>query len=143
MYSEVGKKIKVLAKVIVIIMTIPSVLLGIGIFVWLAQFEELAAVGFFIGIGVIALGYFFAWLSRILLYAYGELVDKTVSIESYLAGRKPVMEKPVKTVPVKEKDVNLVVPRNPDGSWDCPFRNTRNAPDAVCCKQCHIMVTRE
>lgn len=143
MYPEVGKKIKTLAKVAVIILTIPSALLGIGIFAWFAQSEGMAAVGFFIGIGVIALGYFSAWLNGILLYAYGELVDKISSIESYLTGRKPVMGKTVKTAPVNGKNVNLVVPRNPDGSWDCPFCNTRNAPDAVCCQQCHTMVTRE
>lgn len=93
-YPEVGKKIKALAKVLLVLMMIPSVLLGIGIIVLFAQSksEQLTVVGFIIGIGVIALGYFFAWLSNILLYAYGELVDKTVSIESYLTGKKTVVE---------------------------------------------------
>ncbi len=143
MYPEVGKKIKTLAKTVVILMTIPAVLLGIAVFVLLAQIEDMGIVGFFVGIGVIALGYFSAWLEEIKLYAYGELVDKTASIESHLTGRKPSGEKPVKAVLVKEKSVDPVVPKNPDGSWDCPFCDTRNASDTVCCKQCHIKVTFE
>ncbi len=73
MFNNVGDKIKGLAMTTFIIGTIAAVLLGIAVIV---VNEELALVG----VLIIGLGILIAWLSNLLLYGFGELVEKTCEI---------------------------------------------------------------
>ncbi|MBO5129250.1 MAG: hypothetical protein J6B95_02755 [Oscillospiraceae bacterium] len=83
MFKNVGKELKNWARIIVILMTVPSVLVSILLIVIFAE-QDLTFLGIVFGVIVIALGYFFARLSAIMLYAYGELVDRTESIDDRL-----------------------------------------------------------
>lgn len=78
MYKNVGKQIKDLASIITLIEAVASVITGI--IVACVDFEDM----WWIGAIIIAGGLLVAWLSNLILYAYGELVDKTSLIESYL-----------------------------------------------------------
>lgn len=78
MYNNVGKQIKGLVATIAIIEIIACVI--IGIVVACIDFEDMWWIGLIIILG----GFFATWISYLFLYAYGELVDKTCSIESFL-----------------------------------------------------------
>lgn len=78
MYSNVGKQIKSLVATIAVIEIIAFVITGI--IVACVDFEYMWWVGLIIIIG----GLLVTWISYLFLYAYGELVDKTSLIESYL-----------------------------------------------------------
>ena len=83
MFNNIGRKIKVLAKVLCWIGIVLSILAGAGFLV--AYFKMsgyihdpqflVAAICCFV------FGPLLAWLNNMLLYGFGELVDKTMEIE--------------------------------------------------------------
>ncbi len=73
MYDNIGKKIKLLAKIIFIIESIASVIIGAAVG---SQDEEFILLGLLI----MLIGPLFAWVSSWLLYGFGELIDKTCDI---------------------------------------------------------------
>ena len=84
MYSNIGGKIKVLAKVIAIIEAAAAVIMGIAI---MAEGDELVPIGMLI----MFVGPVVAWISSWLLYGFGELIEKTCNIAQNTHGleRKP------------------------------------------------------
>lgn len=77
LYSDIGKKIKNWAKWIFIVEAISSV---IGAFAMIFTEEDvLVAIGF----AMIFVGPLVAWVSSRILYAFGELVEKTVDNEQH------------------------------------------------------------
>ncbi|MBO4938727.1 MAG: hypothetical protein J6C98_06990 [Oscillospiraceae bacterium] len=81
MFNHVGRELKNWARVIVILLTVPAVIIGFLLLVTFA-YEDMLLLGLIIGILVPGLGYFFARLAAIMLYAYGELVDRAESIDN-------------------------------------------------------------
>lgn len=81
MYSNIGEKIKVLAKIICIIGIVISVISGLGIIIVssISYNPGLSVLG---GLLVIVLGTLFSWLSTFFIYGFGELIDKVTKIES-------------------------------------------------------------
>ena len=73
LYENIGKKIKAWAKWIFIVEAIAAIIGGL-----LLIFDGEGLIGFVILIA----GPFVAWVSSWLLYAFGELVEKTVANES-------------------------------------------------------------
>ena len=67
MYKNTGKKIKTLATVIAVLLMIIPVIGGIY-----ALFENLL-----LGVAILIVGPFLAWLSGLLLAGFGELVENT------------------------------------------------------------------
>ena len=74
MYNNIGKKIKMLAKVIFFVEAIAAIFGGISV---IGLDEDLAVVGILIMI----VGSVFAWVSSWLLYGFGEIIDKLSDIE--------------------------------------------------------------
>lgn len=74
MYTNIGSKIKGLAKAIFFLEAIPLCILGIVI---MKHDDDLMAVAFI----VMILGVLFSWISSLLLYAIGEIVDTLGNIE--------------------------------------------------------------
>lgn len=74
MYENIGGKIKGLAKAVFIIETIITVIAGI---ILMSMDEDLSLLGFF----VMFVGPLASWLSSLLLYGFGELIDKASEIE--------------------------------------------------------------
>ena len=77
MYTNIGRKIKALAK---ILFYIPSVIIIIIVLVALSQSGEWGIIAL-LGGGLIIL---MNWISSWFLYGFGELIDKTAAIERYL-----------------------------------------------------------
>lgn len=92
MYKNIGKKIKGLAIFSFIVGALASIVLGISLIVLsddsFVVDEEILIVA---GIAVIVLGVLISWIASFVLYGYGELIQKTASIEetvnSRLAGK--------------------------------------------------------
>lgn len=72
MFNNIGRKIKILAEIITIIGIILSCILGISLFGLLGETEL-----WFLGIITIAVGILFSWLTTLLLYGFGQLVENT------------------------------------------------------------------
>lgn len=128
MYNQVGKELKGWAKFIVILLTIPFVAIGILLLVALID-ADLAFLGSVICLVTVLLGYALARLSGIILYAFGEIVDRLASIDD--RGSKPqVMGNTVtrSTAAAPEKKV--------PGSWTCMSCGHTNLPDAKWCDGC-------
>lgn len=77
LYTNIGKKIKGLAKIIFIISSVCCILYGIML---IAEDIDLVPLGtVYTLVGPIA-----SWIASWLLYAFGEFVDKTVNIEHHI-----------------------------------------------------------
>ena len=93
MWSNIGHKIQVLAKVICWIGIVLSVIAGIAI---IAGGSAVRSYGYtyntgsttLTGILVIVLGALGSWLGSLTLYGFGELIERTVSIDDKLSAGK-------------------------------------------------------
>ena len=72
MYQNAGKSIKTLVTLIVVIQMVLAIVAGFGVASFL---EDISDSGSFIGFLIAAVGCFSAWLSGLILYAYGEIAD--------------------------------------------------------------------
>lgn len=76
-FSNIGKKIKLIAMVNLIIGILFSVIVGFG-----NIFDELVAAGIFF----MFFGLFLCWISSLLLYGFGELIDNVSMISKIMSG---------------------------------------------------------
>ena len=88
MFNEVGKEIKRMAEKHVISAVIPFVIIAIAVFALLAS-KGYALVGLIAAIIIILIKYLNARKKVILLYGYGELIDRVCSIDDHLSGSTP------------------------------------------------------
>ena len=77
MYSNIGEKIKLLAKIGFIVEAIAIVIAGIGI---LLTDDEV--INILAGVLVMAMGPFAAWASSWVLYGFGELIENSAKLVS-------------------------------------------------------------
>ena len=95
MFTNIGKKIKVLAVVIFCIMAGLSVISGLIMIVEGLDYGHEDFI--FGGIIIAGLGFLFSWISSFVLYAYGEIADKVSAIEYNtrgLNGAQPPFHQP-------------------------------------------------
>lgn len=81
MYENVGRKIKSLAKAVFVVEAIIAVITGI---ILMSIDNNLSLFGFLI----LVIGPLASWLSSLLLYGFGELIDKVIEIERNISGRE-------------------------------------------------------
>lgn len=82
MYNNIGHKIKVLAKVMCWIGIAVSVLAGIAFLIIYFRMRYYRSPEYLItAISCIVFGPLLSWLNNMLLYGFGELIDKTSAIE--------------------------------------------------------------
>jgi len=84
MWDDIGKKIKILAKVIALIGIISSVIAGIILFVNGIKLNQNWGGGnilIFSGLGTIIGGSIISWIASWFMYGFGELIEKTNKIE--------------------------------------------------------------
>lgn len=86
MYKNIGKKIKVLAKIIFCIEAVLFVVIG------LAALASDAVAGVFL----LLLGPVFAWASSWILYGFGELIENVKEIAERMPNKKPPVTKEYK-----------------------------------------------
>ena len=79
MYKDPGQKVMTLATVFAVILGIIAIIEGIVIWVGMAKVRQ-GGLGFLLFIVVAAVGCVIAYISYIMLYAFGELVDNTSQI---------------------------------------------------------------
>ena len=78
MYTQIGGKIKGLAKVVCWIGIIASILMGVGVIIA----ERGVPFGLIGGIVTAALGAMFSWAGSLALYGFGELVENVSVLAS-------------------------------------------------------------
>lgn len=79
MYDNIGGKLKGLAKVTFVIIAIAVIIIGIAL---MTSDEDLIVAGLL----VIVLGLVSAWVSTLMTYGFGELIDKVSNIERNTRG---------------------------------------------------------
>lgn len=79
LFGNIGKKVKGLALGVFFVEAIASIITGI---ILMAEDDDLIAYGLL----TIVFGPAVAWLSSLVLYAFGELVDKTCGIHNKVVG---------------------------------------------------------
>ena len=79
MFKNVGRELKNWAKFLVIVFTIPWGIVALSfLFMGIAEEEwALVLLAVLLGPIIVVIGYFFARLTGIMLYAFGELVENT------------------------------------------------------------------
>lgn len=80
MFDEVGKKIKLMVKVFFWLESTASIIVGIVMIVIAANEKSYGRVSTIMGLGCLVIGPLIAWLSSLILYGFGELVDKVTYI---------------------------------------------------------------
>ena len=102
-YEDVGKSIKNLARTIAIITLVVYLLIALTMF--FSSFPQSryddVNVGTMIGsFAVAALGFVAAWLSGLLLFGFGELIDNSTDIRAHLlASEQEIPEKVYEKIP--------------------------------------------
>ncbi len=86
MFNEIGKKIKGVASAVCWIQIVIYAIMGI---VLMVSSKELILAGFLVG----SIGCLIAWLSSIVLYGFGEIIDKVCNIEKALNNQNNVDQK--------------------------------------------------
>lgn len=138
MYSNAGKSIKDIVTKVVVFQMIISILLALVVF-----FARIGDGGLIIGILVGVLGCFSAWLSGLVLYAYGDIADNLSQINSKLdkGGEKTSQGKFSRSQTSlsdgSHLKVDSTVPKVVDtSSWICAQCQTSNQYSAACCYNC-------
>ena len=80
MFDYVGSKLKTVSKIVCGIGILCSVIAGI-IFMAVTEPWDFGAIYFFIGIAIAALGSVIFWAASLVIYGFGELIEKVSSIE--------------------------------------------------------------
>lgn len=78
MFKNVGKKIQTVVSVIFFVQFLFSCFTGLAVGMLVNAFipsRESSALAVLIGLAVVLIGLFFAWLSQLLLFAYGKITE--------------------------------------------------------------------
>ena len=86
MYNNIGNKIKFLAKAALFGFEIAAVIIGI---VFMSSDSDLIALGLLMWF---VIGPITSWVSSVLLYGFGELIDRACAIERNTRGGKRISE---------------------------------------------------
>ncbi len=138
LFDNVGKELKSFATVIAnIILGTFIVLGGIVLIIGFSIGDAAGFIGLLIAICLFVFGYVYSRLKVMLLYAYGEIADRLISIDTKMPEcvkhNKPE-KMPVKTVEKKSENKGL----RKESGWECSFCGSQNPADAKFCKTCGI-----
>lgn len=144
LFQNAGQDLKTISKGIYFRTIIGYVVVALALFVcgciYLDSGETFGWLGLILGVAAVIYGHFVAKLAVIKLYAFGELVDRVISIEGSISrktGKGVNKEKP-KVMPVPVKIDTPATKRDADGSWACPFCDHINPPGADWCEECGV-----
>ena len=151
MFSNIGNKIRVLAKVICII---GMVIAGItGLIIMIIGFTMLgnryttgAGVGLIIG-GLLyaALGAFLSWIGSFAIYGYGQLILSVQNIEKQFCATttdntftpvQPDVNVFTNAAPVQQTPVQQVPYQQVNAAAECPNCHYINSTDSKFCVKC-------
>lgn len=138
LFDNVGRNIKTIAKAVANWILGLHILIGVAIIICgcavLAEGYSIGWVGFLIAFGIFAFGYILSRLIVMLLYAYGEITDRLISIDIKMPNnRKSTRTDGITVKPEKKSDNNTPHRTSP---WECQFCGHLNPLDARFCKSC-------
>lgn len=147
LFDNVGKELKNIAELVALWVLIGYI--GVGLVVAIAgiayavEWDEpgVAVLSVIGAIIIIIFGRIKSRLQVIMLYAKGELVEKTTSIDNKLSKTRGNSTKEHNKVAVKRQEDDKgapVVSKNTDGSWECAFCDHSNPAGADWCEECGI-----
>ena len=132
MFTNIGKKIKLLTQILCWIGIIACFLIGFIVIIYSLfqaidrQNVDALPLGILAGVLVAVLGSLICWISSFMTYGFGELVDKTVSIENIIANGNTHASKNSQDEQ-KHIEPNQKIPGfsiTPDDIMNIPKRNT-------------------
>ncbi|MBQ9188639.1 MAG: hypothetical protein IJ138_04880 [Clostridia bacterium] len=138
MFTDIGAKVKGLAKTIFVILVIAVFVAAVAIIIMTSG----EGMGFLIALLVVVVGILISWLSVLLLYAFGELVDNSTRIVSIMEGDSSFTPSPVsfhgqplngKYLSASKSGVARAITQY-NGKIQCPFCGTWNTEDV--CNNC-------
>lgn len=105
MFKNIGKKVKTVAEVLFWFDVVLCVLLGIVIIVAAVMEEQASAV--LTGFLVMILGPVISWLSAIMVYAFGELVDNSTTVAKAIDKKSAKVTSTASATPTSATQVTL------------------------------------
>lgn len=128
MYKRVGKEIKAWAKALVILGMIPVVVgSGIGAFLMIDEMNIPPVVSILGAIIVILFGYFLLRLCNMMLYSWGEVVDRVTQIDEKM---EKLMNRPAPAAPAAPAVPSYAAPAAPARPAPAPAKPAPVAPAA-------------
>ena len=137
MYDNIGSKIKIVAQILFVLGVIGSIIFG---FVICFGSEDFKAIGFL----YILLGGLSSWLSTLLMYGFGELIERVCSIDKktlidtsprivYKQENSATIKMPITDITNEKQNVdnNINMSSTVAHSWRCPNCNKMTSED-VC-----------
>lgn len=101
MFENIGKKIKSLTKFVCWVGIIASIVAAIGM---MCSGDDVLII---IGVILLFVGPIMAWIGSFVMYGFGELVDRTTSIETYLRSDESNLSAPKKAEPKKADPLKI------------------------------------
>lgn len=161
MFKNVGREIRIWAKVLVVLQMIPVTIGAVAVaLAMISRSSKLLVPAILLGIIIMVVGFFIARLGGLLLYSWGEMVVRVSDIDDKLARMNPPMPyapdpyapygaptPPPAYVPVKPTIAEQKaerqgcstppqpMPREPE-EWYCAVCGTKNAPEGRWCENC-------
>lgn len=136
-YDNIGNKIKGLATGTFIIEAFLSLISGIAlIFIGFDVYDGDNLI--IVGIALLLFGPAIAWLSSLVLYGFGELIDKVCKIEENInkINSNDTNESIIETPEINNTDQPLEF-KKAINSWVCSQCGTRNSSSTMHCKGCY------
>lgn len=138
LFSNVGKDIKNIARTTASWTLAWYVFIGLIIVVCgcvlLAEGLTLGWVSFLIALGIIAYGYSKSRLEVMRLFAYGEIADRLISLDSKISGNPPTTKgNGIFVKPEKKAEYESLRRTSP---WECQFCGHQNPAETRFCKSC-------
>lgn len=127
MYSNAGKSIKSYVKVVVSIAICICILLGILVIAITEDF-----LGVLLGLLIAGVGSFMAWLSGLVLYAFGDIAERVANIDEKLSGN-------VQSADVQKgtDDQAAAIDWEKEPQWECYNCGTSNPMQRAYCLKCN------
>lgn len=118
LFSNIGGKIKTLAKVICLVGMVISLIQAVRVLNMGYEYQNTA----FASLLTLGLGCLFSWIGSFFTYGFGELIDRTCSIDDKLSSGS------------EKEDSGSGIPAA--DSWICPDCGTVNPKSKIECHEC-------
>ena len=102
MYKNAGRSIKNIVKAVVGLQIALFIILGIILMVVVPN-----GAGLFLGVAIAGVGCFFAWLSGLILYAYGDMADNIRALAQSFAANAAIQANGAEALEFNIEDRNL------------------------------------
>ncbi len=138
MYKTPGEEIKSNASLLTVLSSLPAVLSGIAVILFVGEW-----LGWLLGLVIMVVGVWMARLFGSVMYGFGVIVDRIDHLDSrYFTERAThavetdVMEEDT----MENAEGPIVVQLRKDRTWECPFCERINGAKRTECQNCGVLV---